>query len=149
MTTNSTMNCGVFGVFGTSAGRSPAALTALGLHALQHRVARKRQVIVSFRRATGSMWSVISGFVGDNFLQGPAPIGRLKGSTGDRSHTVSRQREARSFGNVQPMFAEFHGGGFAVAHNGNITNAMTLQREIAEARVDFPSRHRIPRRSSI
>jgi amidophosphoribosyltransferase len=42
------------------------------------------------------------------------------------------------------LFAELAGGGFAVAHNGNLTNAMTLKRESGEARLDLPVdlRHR-------
>jgi amidophosphoribosyltransferase len=32
--------------------------------------------------------------------------------------------------NVQPLFAELEGGGFAVGHNGNLTNGLALRRTL-------------------
>ena len=115
--------CGVFGVFGHP---QAGALTALGLHALQHR-GQEAAGIVSF---DGRQFRVERhiGLVGDNFSKAGV-IDRLVGN-----RAIGHNRYATTGGhglrNVQPMFAEFHGGGFAVAHNGNLTNAMTLQREL-------------------
>ena len=118
--------CGVFGIFGHS---DAAALTTLGLHALQHR---------------GQEAAGIVSFDGDQFhaekhrrpdRRHVYPQGSLERLTGDRAigHTRYSTTGGDELRNVQPFFAEFAGGGFAVAHNGNLTNAMTLQRAAADA----------------
>jgi amidophosphoribosyltransferase len=112
--------CGVFGVFGH---QDAAALTVLGLHALQHR-GQEAAGIVTFDGAEFHTERHV-GLVGDNFtgqdvvdnLAGDRAIGHNRYST--RGGSIER--------NIQPLFAEFYGGGFAVAHNGNLTNAVTLQ----------------------
>jgi amidophosphoribosyltransferase len=115
--------CGVFGIWGHP---EAAALTALGLHALQHR-GQEAAGIVTF---DGKQFCVERhiGLVGDNFTK-PAVMERLKG---DRAIGHNRYSTAggASLRNVQPLFAEFTAGGFAVAHNGNITNANALQRKL-------------------
>ncbi|MGL4810529.1 MAG: amidophosphoribosyltransferase, partial [Beijerinckiaceae bacterium] len=103
-----------------------AALTALGLHALQHR-GQEAAGIVSFdgRRFHSERRL---GLVGDNFsdaktmerLAGQAAIGHTRYST--TGETILR--------NVQPVFAELEGGGFALAHNGNLTNGLSLRRQL-------------------
>ena len=118
--------CGVFGIFGHP---DAAAITALGLHALQHR-GQEAAGIVAFDGARFHS-ERRQGLVGDHFssaatierLPGPAAIGHVRYSTtGD---TVLR--------NVQPLFAELDAGGLAVAHNGNLTNGLTLRRELIRA----------------
>ncbi|MBB43167.1 MAG: amidophosphoribosyltransferase [Rhodospirillaceae bacterium] len=115
--------CGVFGVFGHP---NAAAITALGLHALQHR-GQEAAGIVSY---DGKHFFAERrlGLVSDNFskpqivkqLSGNSAIGHVRYSTtGD---TILR--------NVQPLFADLAGGGFAVAHNGNLTNARTLRNKL-------------------
>lgn len=115
--------CGVFGIWGHP---EAAALTALGLHALQHR-GQEAAGIVSF---DGKQFCVERhiGLVGDNFTK-PSVMVRLRG---DRAigHTRYSTAGGASLRNVQPLFAEFAAGGFAVAHNGNITNAVALQRRL-------------------
>ncbi|MGH6926222.1 MAG: amidophosphoribosyltransferase [Propylenella sp.] len=115
--------CGVFGIFGHP---DAAALTALGLHALQHR-GQEAAGIVTFDGQQFYNERHI-GLVGDNFTK-PAVIARLKG---DRA--IGHNRYSTTGGpnlrNVQPLFAEFAAGGFAMAHNGNITNSGTLQRRL-------------------
>jgi len=115
--------CGVFGVYGHP---EAAALTALGLHALQHR-GQEAAGIVTY---DGQQFHVERhiGLVGDNFAK-PAVMARLKGNRAI-GHTRYSTTGGQVLRNVQPMFAEFHGGGFAVAHNGNLTNALTLQRQL-------------------
>ncbi|PLX39644.1 MAG: amidophosphoribosyltransferase [Hyphomicrobiales bacterium] len=124
--------CGVFGVFGH---RDAAALTALGLHALQHR-GQEAAGIVSFDGNQFHSERHI-GLVGDHFSKGPV-IERLQG---DRAigHTRYSTTGAPVLRNVQPLFAEFVAGGFAMAHNGNITNARTLQRALQKRGSIFQS----------
>jgi amidophosphoribosyltransferase len=115
--------CGVFGIFGHP---DAAAITALGLHALQHR-GQEACGIVSFD--SGRFHSERRmGLVGDTFsraeviakLPGMAAIGHVRYST--TGETILR--------NVQPLFCELDGGGFAVGHNGNLTNGLTLRRQL-------------------
>ena len=115
--------CGVFGVFGQP---EAAALTALGLHALQHR-GQEAAGIVSYNKGRFHAERRI-GRVGDHFtrkstidrLEGPAAIGHVRYSTTGGS--VLR--------NVQPLYADISTGGFAVCHNGNLTNGRTLRDEL-------------------
>jgi len=113
--------CGVFGIFGHV---EASALTALGLHALQHRGQEAAGIVSYDGRQFHNERHI--GLVGDNFTK-PAVILRL---AGDRAigHNRYSTTGAPVLRNVQPLFAEFAGGGFAVAHNGNITNALSLQR---------------------
>ena len=115
--------CGVFGVYGHP---EAGALAALGLHALQHR-GQEAAGIVTF---DGQQFHVERhiGLVGDNFAK-PAVIARLRGNRAI-GHTRYATTGGQVLRNVQPMFAELPGGGFAVAHNGNLTNALTLQRQL-------------------
>src|SRR6476659_6226699 len=115
--------CGVFGIFGHP---DAAAITALGLHALQHR-GQEAAGIVSFdgKRFPSERRM---GLVGDNFsrldvierLPGTSAMGHVRYST--TGETILR--------NVQPLFAELEGGGFAVGHDGNLTKGLTLRRQL-------------------
>lgn len=115
--------CGVFGIYGHP---DAAALTALGLHALQHR-GQEAAGIVSF---DGERFQTERrlGLVGDHFSSGKV-IDRLKGNSalGHVRYSTTGETILR---NVQPLFAELAAGGFAVAHNGNLTNGLTLRREL-------------------
>lgn len=115
--------CGVFGIYGHP---QAAALTALGLHALQHRGQEAAGIVTFDGRQFWNERHI--GLVGDNFTK-PAVIERLKGNRAI-GHNRYSTTGAPVLRNVQPLFAEFTGGGFAVAHNGNITNARTLQRAL-------------------
>src|SRR6202021_2503812 len=114
---------GVFGIFGHP---DAAAVTALGLHALQHR-GQEAAGIVAFDGKRFSSERRL-GLVGDHFssrqtidhLPGTSAIGHVRYST--TGETILR--------NVQPLFAELNAGGFAVGHNGNLTNGLTLRREL-------------------
>jgi len=117
--------CGIFGILGHP---DAAKLTALGLHALQHRGQEAAGIVTYDGRRFHSERRL--GLVGDNFnkpdiidrLQGDMAIGHVRYSTtGD---TILR--------NVQPLFADLDTGFFAVAHNGNLTNALTLRRELVQ-----------------
>ncbi len=112
--------CGVFGIHGR---QDAAAITTLGLHALQHR-GQEAAGIVSY---DGTQFHVERhiGQIGDTFTK-QAVIDRLEGSRAI-GHTRYSTTGGSGLRNVQPLFAELSDGGFAVAHNGNITNAMTIQ----------------------
>ncbi|MFL6970988.1 MAG: amidophosphoribosyltransferase [Xanthobacteraceae bacterium] len=115
--------CGVFGVWKVP---DAAAVTALGLHALQHR-GQEAAGIVSFDGHRFHSERRL-GLVGDTFsrrevierLPGHVAVGHVRYST--TGETIIR--------NVQPLFAELNTGGFAVGHNGNLTNGLTLRRQL-------------------
>jgi amidophosphoribosyltransferase len=124
--------CGIFGIFGH---KDAAAHTALGLHALQHRGQEAAGIVTcdgtQFHTHRGT------GLVADNFgsesvmarLRGDHAIGHVRYSTtGD---TILR--------NVQPLFADFDVGGFAIGHNGNLTNAHVLRQSLVRRGCIFQS----------
>ena len=118
--------CGVFGIFGHP---DAAAITALGLHALQHRGQEAAGIVAFDGRRFHSERR--QGLVGDHFSSA-ATIERLPGSmaVGHVRYSTTGETILR---NVQPLFAELDGGGLAVAHNGNLTNGLTLRRELINA----------------
>lgn len=128
--------CGIFGVIGTS---DAANFAALGLHALQHR-GQEAGGIVSYSEDAGFQSVRRFGYVRDNFtsqsvmekLPGSLAIGHVRYSTaGSKGQTAIRD--------VQPFFGEFAMGGAAIAHNGNITNADALRKELVERGSIFQS----------
>jgi amidophosphoribosyltransferase len=124
--------CGVFGVHGND---EAAAHTVLGLHALQHR-GQEAAGVVSFDGRLFHSHRAL-GLVGDHFsneavidaLPGHAAIGHVRYSTAG----------APLLRNVQPLFADFAFGGLALGHNGNLTNALTLRRQLVEEGCLFQS----------
>ncbi|OQW46050.1 MAG: amidophosphoribosyltransferase [Proteobacteria bacterium SG_bin6] len=125
--------CGIFGVSGTDGEAS--ALVALGLHALQHR----GQEAAGISSWDGHQFHThrAMGHVAGNFdrddviraLPGTAACGHVRYST--TGETALR--------NVQPLYADLASGGFAIAHNGNISNAMRLRRELVRRGSIFQS----------
>jgi amidophosphoribosyltransferase len=115
--------CGVFGVFGHP---QAAALTALGLHALQHRGQEAAGIVAFDGKRFHSERRL--GLVGDHFSSART-IERLPGSSAV-GHVRYATTGATVLRNVQPLFAELAAGGLAVAHNGNLTNGLTLRREL-------------------
>jgi amidophosphoribosyltransferase len=115
--------CGVFGILGHP---EAATLTALGLHALQHR-GQEAAGIVSFDGRQFHSERQL-GLVGDHFTD-PAVVKRLPGSMamGHVRYSTTGETILR---NVQPLFAELDVGGIAIGHNGNFTNGLTLRREL-------------------
>ena len=118
--------CGVFGIYGHP---EAAAITALGLHALQHR-GQEAAGIVSY---DGSRFHSERrlGLVGDTFSRREV-IDRLPGNMAV-GHVRYSTTGATILRNVQPLFAELNAGGLAVAHNGNLTNGLTLRRELVKS----------------
>ena len=124
--------CGVFGVYNHP---DAAALTALGLHALQHR-GQEAAGIVSFDGEKFQSERRL-GLVSDNFTKASV-IDRLEGTSaiGHVRYSTTGETALR---NVQPLFADLAGGGFACAHNGNLTNALTLRNELVQQGAIFQS----------
>ncbi len=124
--------CGVFAIHGN---QDAAALSALGLHALQHR-GQEAAGIVSFDGHHFHPHRDL-GQVGDIFGD-PSVIERLKGEAaiGHVRYSTSGDPALR---NVQPLYADFHFGGLALAHNGNLTNARTLRQELVSRGALFQS----------
>ncbi|MBX9813662.1 MAG: amidophosphoribosyltransferase [Proteobacteria bacterium SG_bin5] len=125
--------CGIFGVSGTDGEAS--ALVALGLHALQHR-GQEAAGITSWDghqfHTHRAMGHVAGNFDRDDVIRalpGTAACGHVRYST--TGETALR--------NVQPLYADLASGGFAIAHNGNISNAMRLRRELVRRGSIFQS----------
>ena len=116
------------GVFGISDNPDASALTALGLHALQHR-GQEGCGIVTF---DGEKYHSEKrfGLVGDNFNKEKV-LRKLPGN-----YSIGHNRYSTTGGtalrNVQPFFADTNAGGIGVAHNGNLTNAITLRNKLVE-----------------
>src|SRR5258708_38296619 len=119
--------CGVFGIFGHP---EAAAITALGLHALQHR-GQEAAGIVSFDGARFHSERRL-GLVGDTFSRREA-IERLPG-TAAAGHVRYSTTGATILRNVQPLFAELNAGGFAGGPNHHLTNRLTLPPELPQRR---------------
>lgn len=128
--------CGVFGVVNLA---DAANFVALGLHALQHR-GQEAAGIVTHDPLHGFSSARRFGYVRDTFtkaslmesLPGAIGIGHVRYSTaGSKGHTDPRD--------IQPLFGEFSDGGVAIAHNGNLTNADALRRELIDRGSIFQS----------
>jgi len=128
--------CGVFGVIGVA---EAANFVALGLHALQHR-GQEAAGIVSYHPDPGFNSARRFGYVRDNFTN-PAVMDTLPGSLaiGHVRYSTAGSKGATAIRDVQPFFGEFSMGGAAIAHNGNLTNAAQLRRELIERGSIFQS----------
>lgn len=124
--------CGVFGVSNTD---DASAMVALGLHALQHR-GQEAAGITSYDGEEFHTHRAM-GHVAGNFdredvigtLAGQSAIGHVRYSTSGET----------SLRNVQPLYADLVSGGFAVAHNGNISNALMLRQDLVRRGSIFQS----------
>jgi len=116
------------GVFGISNSKDASALTALGLHALQHR-GQEGCGIVTF---DGEKYYSEKrfGLVGDNFNKEEV-LNNLKGNyaIGHNRYSTTGNNILR---NIQPFFADTNAGGIGVAHNGNLTNSISLRNKLVE-----------------
>ena len=125
--------CGVFGIFDHA---DAGALAVLGLHALQHR-GQEAAGIVTFDKGQ-FIAERHAGLVGDVFGRNSGAAANLKGrnAVGHVRYSTAGGSNAR---NIQPIFADLAGGGIAVAHNGNLTNANTLRTELVAQGAIFQS----------
>jgi len=117
--------CGVFGIFNNE---DAATLTALGLHALQHR-GQEACGIVTFNENKFYAERRL-GLVGDNFTKGKV-LEKLPGkyAIGHNRYSTAGNNLIK---NVQPFFADLHLGGIGIAHNGNLSNAIYLRKELVK-----------------
>ncbi|MFC4291923.1 amidophosphoribosyltransferase [Sphingorhabdus arenilitoris] len=123
------------GIFGTCDTVDAAAMVALGLHALQHR-GQEAAGITSFDGHEFYTHRAM-GHVAGNFDREDVMRGLLgKSAIGHVRYSTTGETSLR---NVQPLFADLASGGFAVAHNGNISNAITLRQELVRRGSIFQS----------
>ena len=131
--------CGIFGVFGAEAGDA-SALVALGLHALQHR-GQEAAGICSYDAEAQSFFNERRiGLVRDTFTSQKV-LERLPGNIaiGHNRYSTAGAKSITALRDVQPIFAEFEPGACAIAHNGNITNASALKRDLVQRGSIFQS----------
>ncbi|MBA2589295.1 MAG: amidophosphoribosyltransferase [Alphaproteobacteria bacterium] len=125
--------CGVFGIFDHA---DAGALSVLGLHALQHRGQEAAGIV------THDEGHFIAerhqGLVGDAFGRGSQAARNLRGRFAIGHNRYSTAGGSRA-SNIQPIFADLAGGGLAIAHNGNLTNAHTLRQELVGQGAIFQS----------
>tara|TARA_B100000686_G_scaffold99911_1_gene107144 strand:- start:2021 stop:3457 length:1437 start_codon:yes stop_codon:yes gene_type:complete len=117
--------CGVFGIYNIE---DASAVTALGLHALQHR-GQEGCGIVSFDGKNFHS-EKRQGLVGDNFTNKEV-LKKLPGKFAIGHNRYSTTGET-SLRNIQPFFADLYGGGITIAHNGNLTNAIGLRENLVK-----------------
>ena len=122
--------CGIFGIYNND---DASALTALGLHALQHR-GQEGCGIVSFDGKNFHS-EKRHGLVGDNFTNKDI-LKKLPGNFAIGHNRYSTTGET-SLRNIQPFFADIYGGGISVAHNGNFTNALKLREKLVKGGAIF------------
>jgi amidophosphoribosyltransferase len=114
--------CGVFGVFGHP---EAANLTYLGLYALQHRGQESAGIVAStgsdlnLHRAMGEVEEIFQ----------PSVLRKLKGASAI-GHTRYSTAGDKALLNAQPIMIDCNKGKIAVAHNGNLTNALEHRRRL-------------------
>ena len=116
------------GIFGISNNKEAATLTALGLHALQHRGQEACGIVTCDSKNFYAERRF--GLVGDNFTKGKV-IERLPGNNaiGHNRYSTAGNNLIK---NIQPFFADLHEGGIGIAHNGNLCNAIHLRKELVK-----------------
>ena len=124
--------CAVFGIFGTN---EASINTALGLHALQHR-GQEAAGIVSFDGKTFFAHRGL-GHVGENFGAGSSHIANLVGHVAIGHNRYSTSGNSNALLEIQPFSSELAFGGFALAHNGNLTNAARLRSHLLKPEACF------------
>ncbi|MGC6454792.1 MAG: amidophosphoribosyltransferase, partial [Candidatus Puniceispirillaceae bacterium] len=126
--------CGVFGVFGSD---EASVLTALGLHALQHRGQEAAGIVTYDGEAFHAHRAL--GHVGDNFGADSPQMQQLRGHVAIGHNRYSTSGNVNPFMEIQPFSSELAFGGFALAHNGNLTNAARLRGSLIETGSLFQS----------
>ncbi len=124
--------CGIFAIHNSA---DAAVNTALGLHALQHRGQEAAGIVTMSGECFSAHFA--DGLVADNFnsgeiakkLEGTAAIGHVRYSTAGK----------KSARNYQPIYAQLSFGFLAIAHNGNLTNAITLRNRLIQRGAIFQS----------
>ncbi len=116
--------CGVFGVYNNN-GFDTARMTYYGLFALQHRgqesagIAVNNNGTILYRKEMGMVSDIFDDYVLD-YLKGHSAIGHVRYSTAGSSLVE----------NAQPLVLKYTKGHMALAHNGNLTNADTIRKDL-------------------
>ncbi len=124
--------CGIFGVQGVP---GAASVVHLGLYSLQHRGQESAGIVAIDDDGTARVARKM-GLVSDGF-DGPT-VGSLDGALAI-GHTRYSTAGSSTIDNAQPVLARFRGGHIALAHNGNLTNATELRRELEDEGSIFSS----------
>ena len=124
--------CGIFGVWGHP---DAAHLTYFGLHALQHRGQEGAGIVSNDNghlighRGLGLLTQVFSDEHEIERLKGDKAIGHVRYATSGSG----------SVDNIQPFLFRFHDGDVALGHNGNLTNCVSLRRQLEDEGAIFHS----------
>lgn len=115
--------CGVFGIWGHP---QASQVTYFGLHSLQHRgqegvgIVSNHNGTLTGHRDTGLLSEVFKNPADLEGLTGNAAIGHVRYATAGSA----------DIRNIQPFLYKFHDGQFGLCHNGNLTNAISLRKEL-------------------
>jgi len=115
--------CAVFGIFGA---KKAAEFTYFGLYSLQHRGQESAGIVASNKGAINvhrGMGEVSAVFASEESLK------KLKGDFAV-GHTRYSTTGSSTMSNVQPLYTHFLNQSLAISHNGNITNAYALKRQL-------------------
>ena len=126
--------CAIFGIYGTNEANIN---TALGLHALQHRGQEAAGIVTFDGRYFHAHRGL--GHVGENFDAGSAEMQALHGHVAIGHNRYSTSGKTNALMEIQPFSSELAFGGFALAHNGNLTNAARLRASLVETGSLFQS----------
>jgi len=123
--------CGLFGVYHHP---EAAKLTYLGLYALQHRGQESSGIVSSDGNTLHA--EIGMGLVADVFNE--RRLAKLPGhmAIGHNRYSTTGSSLLR---NAQPMVIGYAGGSLAIAHNGNLVNAMEIRRDLEQQGAIFRS----------
>ena len=125
--------CGIFGVHGHS---DAAAVTHMGLYALQHR--GQESAGIAALDSSGQPHAMKRmGLVTEGLLENELQM--LRGGLLAIGHTRYSTAGSSTLENAQPVLARSRGGHIALAHNGNLTNATELRYDLEEGGAIFQS----------
>ena len=123
-------HCGVFGILGTD---NPSVRTYYGLHALQHRGQEAAGIVSASKNGNEKyVFNIVKGLglVSDVFNKKDVFVKELNGFASIGHNRYSTTGASKSRKNIQPFLVNYRMGNLAVAHNGNLTNAKTLRKEL-------------------
>ena len=124
--------CGIFGIWGYP---EAAQLTYFGLHALQHRgqegagILSNNEGELQRHRDLGLVTEVFRHEKDLQKLSGKAAMGHVRYATAGSAE----------LNNIQPFHFKFQDTQLGLAHNGNLTNAISLRRELEAQGAIFSS----------
>ncbi|ANZ57905.1 amidophosphoribosyltransferase [Fructilactobacillus lindneri] len=124
--------CGIFGVWGMP---NAAELTFYGLHALQHRGQEGTGIVANNH---GHLWQERGLGLLSTVFEDPQKLKNLKGNAA-LGHVRYATAGSGGVENIQPFMVNFNDMQVALAHNGNITNAKTLRKELEDKGAIFQS----------